>query len=72
MSKEETKPQPKVVYNCFYCDKGTVESLPSPCPACGSLLTKPVDELTKEEASIAVIRKYGMVAETVQAYTLAE
>lgn len=57
-------------YECFYCDKGKVESLPAKCPECLTDLKKPVKELTQEEYGKAVEQKLKM-GYPLPAYTLA-
>lgn len=45
---------------CYYCERGTVTTLPADCPECKRHLTKPFNQMTIEEQSAAWATKYTM------------
>ena len=45
-------------WECFYCDKGVVTSLPSKCPECGVELKKPWREMDSAEQTEAFLKKH--------------
>lgn len=47
-------------WECYYCEKGFVTALPAPCPECKTELRKPLDQLTDDEAKVALAKKMVM------------
>lgn len=49
----------QVVYQCFWCDEGTIEKLPGTCPKCKREVGRSLAEMTNQELVEVYLRKYA-------------